>query len=128
MTIKTRWVWKNAQNFTTPQNGYEKVICTVMCDVQAYDEEYVAPIGPKDDPTWHAPPQLMGSVSVRESFDAPEPKTKGFKPASKITEDDMIAWVKSAIGPAGVKAAEDAALANYAQLVQPPVEQFRPAQ
>lgn len=91
--------WTVNEMFAYPQaDGYEDVVFGVAYTVSASEDDYEA----------------------SQSYQIPMPPPEGkFTPYPKLTQDQVIGWVQSQLGPLGVAAAET-------QLAQMIAEQQNP--
>lgn len=80
------YTWTIDQMFAYPQaDGYQDVVFGVAYTVSANEDDY----------------------SASQSYQIPMPAPEGsFTPYSELTQDQVISWVQSQIGPLGVSAVE----------------------
>ena len=100
MAITYTWLVEQMQAYPE-KDGYQDVVFTVCWRVNANDGNYSATI--------------YGSIGVALDPSAP------FTPYADLTQDQVVGWVKDAMGPEQV-AANEANLANQIEnLINPPV-------
>jgi len=100
MSITYNWIVEQMNSYPE-KDGYTDVVFTVHWRVNANEGNYNA--------------TNYGTVGV--TLDPGEP----FTPYSELTQDQVVGWVQSAIGPEQVTLIETGLAGQIANLINPPV-------